>query len=120
MNIQAIAFLQNLSSPELILIFLVVLLFFGAKRLPELSRSLGKSLREFKKATSHIEEDIRSAMNEEPEPVKPVKPVKPAKTATPATTEPKAIEPEAIKPEATNDSAEVAEATDTEKAHPKA
>lgn len=64
-----LAFLQNLSSWEIVLIFLVVLLFFGAKRLPELFRSLGKSVKEFKSATSGIEEDIRSAMESE-EPVK--------------------------------------------------
>ena len=55
-----LAFLQNLSSWELILIFMVVLLFFGAKRLPGLAKSLGKSLREFKNATSGIENDLRT------------------------------------------------------------
>jgi sec-independent protein translocase protein TatA len=66
MNIAPFAFLQNLRAPEIILIFLAVLLFFGAKRLPEIFRSLGKSLKEFKKATSGIEDDIRNAMDEEP------------------------------------------------------
>ncbi len=51
---------------EWIVIILVVLLLFGAKRLPELARGLGKSIREFKKATSEVEEDIREAMKEEP------------------------------------------------------
>ncbi len=60
------AFLQNLSTWEIVLIFLVILLFFGAKRLPELFRSFGKSFKEFKKATSEIEEDIRDAMEETP------------------------------------------------------
>ena len=50
----------------MILIFLIVLLLFGAKRLPELFKSFGKSIREFKKATTEIEEDIRTAMDEEP------------------------------------------------------
>lgn len=66
MNLTTLAFLQNLRAPEIILIFLVVLLLFGAKRLPELFRSFGKSIREFKKATSEIEDDIRTAMDEEP------------------------------------------------------
>ena len=61
-----IAFIQNLNGPEIFLIFLVVLLLFGAKRLPELTRSFGKSIKEFKKATSDIEDDIRTAMDEEP------------------------------------------------------
>ena len=65
MNISNLAFIQNLRAPELILIFLVVLLLFGAKRLPELFRSFGKSIREFKKATSEIENDIRTAMDDQ-------------------------------------------------------
>ena len=63
MNSHNIAFLQNIRGQELILIFLIVLLLFGAKRLPELFRSFGNSIREFKKATSGIEDDIRSAMD---------------------------------------------------------
>ena len=58
-----IAFLSNLSGWELVLIFAVILLFFGAKRLPELSESLGKSLKRFKKATSDVEEEVRSALD---------------------------------------------------------
>ncbi|MFT5836744.1 MAG: sec-independent protein translocase protein TatA [Candidatus Azotimanducaceae bacterium] len=65
-----LAFLQNINGPEILLIFLIVLLLFGAKRLPELFKSFGKSIREFKKATSEIEGDIRTAMDEEPEPPK--------------------------------------------------
>ena len=61
-----IAFLQNINGPEILLIFLIVLLLFGAKRLPELFKSFGKSIREFKKAPTEIEEDIRTAMDEEP------------------------------------------------------
>ncbi len=44
-----IAFLQGIGAPELILILVIVLLLFGAKKLPEMARSLGKSSREFKK-----------------------------------------------------------------------
>ena len=64
----SLAFIQNLRAPKLILIFLVVLLFFGTKRLPELFRSFGKSIKEFKKATSEVEDDIRTAMEEKPKP----------------------------------------------------
>lgn len=62
-----VAFLQNINGPEILLIFLIVLLLFGAKRLPGLFKSFGKSIREFKKATTEIEEDIRTAMDEAPE-----------------------------------------------------
>jgi TatA/E family protein of Tat protein translocase len=49
--------------PELIIIFLIALVFFGPRKLPELGRSLGKSLAEFKRATnelkSTLEDEIR-------------------------------------------------------------
>ncbi len=43
--------------PELIIVLLVVLLLFGAKRLPDLARSLGRSLNEFKKGRSEGAKD---------------------------------------------------------------
>ncbi len=52
--------MPNLGFPELILIFVIALLVFGPKKLPELGKSLGKGLREFKKAT----EDIKSNFDE--------------------------------------------------------
>ena len=48
----------TLGWPEIILILLVALLLFGAKKLPDVGRSLGKGIREFKKALKGIEEDI--------------------------------------------------------------
>jgi TatA/E family protein of Tat protein translocase len=63
----------SLGMQELLLIFLVVLLLFGSKRLPELARGLGKGLSEFKKAAndlrseldlSDIEKDIKKDMHE--------------------------------------------------------
>lgn len=44
---------------EIILILFIVLLLFGAKKLPELSRSLGKSLGEFKKGKEDLERELR-------------------------------------------------------------
>ncbi len=64
----SLAFLNNFSPWEIGIIFLTILLLFGAKRIPELARSLGRSIKEFKKATSGIEDDIRTAMDEEPTP----------------------------------------------------
>lgn len=62
----------NFGPTELILIFLIVILLFGAKRLPELAKGLGKSIREFKKATNENEEEIKSALEAKPdEPKKP-------------------------------------------------
>jgi sec-independent protein translocase protein TatA len=56
----------NIGMGEMILIFLVVLLLFGAKRLPEIGSSLGKGIREFKGSMREVEkelkqEDIRNA-----------------------------------------------------------
>ncbi|HRD18148.1 MAG TPA: twin-arginine translocase TatA/TatE family subunit [Candidatus Marinimicrobia bacterium] len=49
----------NIGTGEIILILIVFLLLFGAKRLPELAKSIGKSLREFKKAASDIQDEIK-------------------------------------------------------------
>jgi sec-independent protein translocase protein TatA len=48
--------LGPLDWPELLLLLLVVMLIFGGKKLPELARGLGKSIREFKKATTETED----------------------------------------------------------------
>jgi sec-independent protein translocase protein TatA len=49
-----------LGSQEMILIFIVVILLFGASKLPELARSMGKSVGEFKKAQRESELEIRN------------------------------------------------------------
>ena len=43
---------------ELVVVLLIALIFFGPKRLPELASGLGKSIREFRKSTSEIEDQI--------------------------------------------------------------
>jgi sec-independent protein translocase protein TatA len=48
----------NLGTTEILLILLVVLIFFGAKKIPELAQGLGKGIREFKKATREIENEV--------------------------------------------------------------
>lgn len=51
--------LPNLGPTELILIFLIVLLLFGANRIPEIAKGLGKGIRDFKKGMSGIDEEIK-------------------------------------------------------------
>jgi Tat protein translocase TatB subunit len=48
----------NIGFPEMVLIFIVALLVFGPKRLPELGRSLGKGLSEFRRASSDLRNSI--------------------------------------------------------------
>jgi len=64
--IQSLAFIGNFGGGEIILIFLIVLLLFGAKKVPELFRSLGKGVNEFRKAKNDWEQDINEVMNQEP------------------------------------------------------
>ncbi len=50
-----------IGTTEVILIFLVVLLLFGSKKIPEVARALGKGVREFQKATAEIKREISKA-----------------------------------------------------------
>jgi len=50
--------------PELIIIALVVILLFGAKKLPELANAIGKAIREFKKASHDINNDVIESKKE--------------------------------------------------------
>jgi len=54
----------GLGMGEIILIFLVVLLLFGAKRLPEIGSSLGKGIREFKSSVSQIEGELKAPLED--------------------------------------------------------
>jgi sec-independent protein translocase protein TatA len=61
----------GLGGPEMAVIFILLLLLFGAKKLPELARGMGKSLGEFKKAREEFEQeitkgsdDVRSSVDE--------------------------------------------------------
>lgn len=78
----ALAFLEGIGAMEMVLVAVVGLLLFGGKGLPDMARTLGKAIREFKKATSHVENEVRRVMNEEPEPARrrPAPPPSPAAT----------------------------------------
>ncbi len=63
--------LGGLGPMELIVVFLVVLLLFGAKRLPEIGSSLGKGIREFKGSIREIEKEIQAVDEPKREAVPP-------------------------------------------------
>jgi len=48
-----------ISGPEIIIVLLVVVMLFGAKKIPELAQGLGKGMKEFKKATEDIKKEIK-------------------------------------------------------------
>ena len=55
---------MNLGPWEIILILLFVIILFGGKKLPELARGLGLGLKEFKKATHEIKDEVQNAADE--------------------------------------------------------
>jgi sec-independent protein translocase protein TatA len=52
----------SIGTQELIIILIIVLLLFGARRIPEIARSMGQGIREFKKATKEISADVNSSL----------------------------------------------------------
>jgi sec-independent protein translocase protein TatA len=87
----------DVGGTEVLLIMLVTLLLFGSKRMPDLARGLGKSIREFKKATSGLEEELKRALELPPEPSHPRQPANPP-AAMPLPGNPHSTEPDAPSP----------------------
>ncbi len=69
--------LFNLGGGEVIIILALVLILFGAKKLPELAKGLGTGIKEFKKATRDVTEEMHSAMEEPPPPPRTLPPANP-------------------------------------------
>ncbi|MFD2037637.1 twin-arginine translocase TatA/TatE family subunit [Belliella marina] len=61
----ALGFIGGMSPGSMILIILVIVLFFGAKRIPELARGLGRGIREFKDATKEIQSDLEDGLKDD-------------------------------------------------------
>jgi sec-independent protein translocase protein TatA len=59
-------FASFLGGWEIVLILAVALILFGAKKLPELAKGLGQGIREFKKATREVTDEVHNAMEETP------------------------------------------------------
>jgi sec-independent protein translocase protein TatA len=60
-----LAFIDGVGGPEMLLILVIVLMLFGGQKLPELARGLGKSMKEFKKAATGVEEEFKRALQED-------------------------------------------------------
>ncbi len=59
---------------QIILILIIVLVLFGAKKIPELAKGLGKGINEFKKATREVSDEINNSDGNNPPPPKPAPP----------------------------------------------
>ena len=71
MNIMFAAFLGGW---EWVVVILAVLLLFGSKKIPELARGLGQGIKEFKKATREVTDEIQNPPTDTPPPAKPAAP----------------------------------------------
>ncbi|RDB04010.1 Sec-independent protein translocase subunit TatA/TatB [Runella aurantiaca] len=64
MNMLSIFLILGLGGQEILLIGLIVLLLFGAKKIPELMKGLGKGIREFKDASKEVKENIEKGLDD--------------------------------------------------------
>src|SRR6201998_1229246 len=56
-----LAFFGNLGAPDLIILLLIILVLFGAKKLPELARGMGQAIKEFQKAKDEFTDELHKA-----------------------------------------------------------
>lgn len=69
-----LSMLGMLNTPEIIALLALALIFFGAKKLPEMARGLGQGIKEFKKASRDVTNELHQAMEAEPPPTPPPPP----------------------------------------------
>jgi len=85
--------------PELLIILLVVLLIFGPRRLPDMAKGLGQSVREFRKGLRDMRKDFEDEANEEGKTVTPAAAAAPVQASAAPTAAP-AVTPPAVTPPA--------------------
>ena len=66
-----VATFMNLAGPDLIIILLIILVLFGAKKLPELARGMGQAVKEFQKAKDEFSDELHKAGKSEADTGKP-------------------------------------------------
>ena len=89
----AILAVFGLGGGELIIVLGAVLILFGAKKIPEFAKGLGQGMKEFKKASREVTDELENAMHSEPTP-----PPAPKKISAPLNTEPVSAEILAAEP----------------------
>ena len=98
MNIFALG-IGNLGGPDLFIILLIVLVLFGAKKLPELARSMGQSMNEFRKAREEFDKELHQAGQDKMKSsVQNTQPLQSAQQAPPAQSQPPAQPPTPTQP----------------------
>jgi sec-independent protein translocase protein TatB len=101
---------MNLGFPEMIFIFLLALIIFGPKKLPEIGRQIGKAMNEFKRASNEFKAQIESEINNldlpnERQIMAPLQPPVGSIASAP-------VDPEPTTAQLTSDSTEIAKAPD--------
>jgi len=82
-------FAFGLGWPEIMGILVIVLVLFGAKKVPELMKGLGSGIKEFKKASRDVQEELHRSVEDEPAPTRPAAPQPPTSTVAQAPQDPK-------------------------------
>lgn len=100
----------SLGLPEIAFIFILALLIFGPKKLPEIGRTLGRGVAEFRKATNELKRSINTELALEEQPVPPV--LRPRRLEEPAEARRETVEPPGEVPAETEPWAVPAQALD--------
>ena len=95
--------MPNIGAPELIVILVIALLILGPGKLPEVGASLGKSIREFRKASTDIQDSVNVKVDTSPLPAAAVAAVAPVPAAVPAAVPAVEAAPAAVTPAAEAD-----------------
>ena len=94
-----LASFMNLAGPDLIVILLIILVLFGAKKLPELARGMGQAVKEFQKAKDEFNDELHKAGKSDAQIAKPD--VKPAESTVARTDNQSAASAAAATPQST-------------------
>ncbi len=98
LEMSLLASFMNLAGPDLIVILLIILVLFGAKKLPELARGMGQAVKEFQKAKDEFNDELHKAGKPDTQIAKPE--LKPADATVARTDNQSAVSVSAPEPSA--------------------